>query len=458
MSDGKLSLKVKMGYGVYDLGGNLFFTVNAFVLLNFLTDNVKLSAGLAGTVLMIGRIWDAFYDPIIGYMSDRTTTRWGRRRPFMFIGAAPLFIAMWLMFTNPSVFAGAGFDPLQSQNTLFVWALVMYTLLCTAYSTLNIPYSSLTPELTQDFHERTSLNGFRFGFAVIGTLMGAGAALPLVGLMPDKIGGYSFMGFVFGAVMLITAMVTVFSVRESTGLKPPPSGGFLKTYLSVFRNKPFVFILVAYALNITAITIVSGSAIYFFKYLHHNEGQTTIAMLILLLTAMLFIPVSVVTAKKTGKKFVYGAGMLFFSICITILFALGHTLPVWFSFMMMFFAGIGMGFTYAMPYAIVPDAIEYDYLLTGERKEGAFYGIWTFTLKVGQALAALLTGWLLSVSGFVPDVEQGGDALFAIRLLIGPLPAIVFVLSCLVLYFYPINEKRYAEIVEEIKKMEAGKA
>ena len=179
MEGKKLSVGVKLGYGVCDFGGNLFFTATAFVLMIYMTDTMGLKAGLAGTALFIGRIWDAFYDTVIGYVSDRTSTKLGRRRPFMLAGAVPLFIAMILMFTNPALFKEN-----LSQTELFIFTIIVYIFLCTSYSTVNIPYSSLGPELTADYNERTSLNGYRFAFAGIGTLLGAGLALPIVAMAP----------------------------------------------------------------------------------------------------------------------------------------------------------------------------------------------------------------------------------------------------------------------------------
>jgi len=443
MSDERLPLKVKLGFGVCDLGGNLFFTVVAFLLLNYLTDTVGISAGIAGAIIMIGKIWDAVTDPVVGYISDNTRTRWGRRRPYIFWGSFPLFLAMAVMFTNP------GFS---SQMMLFIWGVLTYCALCTAYTLVNIPYSALTPELTQDFHERTVLNGFRFGFAVIGTLLGAGAALPLVGMFPSENLGFSMMGIIFGLVMLVTALATVFTVKEPVLQEVEKRTGFFKTYLRVFNNKPYVLILLTYALHVTALTVVSGIAIYYFKYIHHNEAMTTVAMLILLVTAMAFIPVSVVLSRKTGKKFVYGAGMGIFALAILVLAFAGHIQGIGFSLALMCFAGIGMGFTYAMPYAMVPDAVEYDYLITGERTSGVFYGIWTFGLKIGQALALGITGAVLSITGYVPDAVQTETAALGIRLLLGPVSAVIFMLSIAVLYFYPINEERYNQIVAEIKQ------
>jgi GPH family glycoside/pentoside/hexuronide:cation symporter len=173
----------------------------------------------------------------------------------------------------------------------------------------------------------------------------------------------------------------------------------------------------------------------------------------------LFIPVSVFLSKKLGKKLVYAAGFMIMTAGLVALFMFGDKKPVSFTMMMMFFMGSGLGLLYVPPFTIVADAIEYGYLQTGERKEGSFFGIWTWGLKLGQALAALSMGWILQFMGYVKGVlPQSPSAELGIRLLLGPISAAVFILAMLVLYFYPITEKRYSEIQEQIKEMEAGKA
>jgi GPH family glycoside/pentoside/hexuronide:cation symporter len=206
-------MRTKIGFGVCDLGGNLFFTALGFWALNYLTDTVAIPAAVAGIIIMVGKAWDAFADPVMGYISDRTRTKWGRRRPYIFFGSIPLFFSMWWFFSAPGI---------SSPVLLALWAGFAFALLNTAYTVVNIPYSSLTPELTKDFHERSSLNGYRFGFAVIGTIIGAGAVQPIIGLFGgNKQLGFSMMGLVFGALMLVTAVVTAVSVREPDHSKDP---------------------------------------------------------------------------------------------------------------------------------------------------------------------------------------------------------------------------------------------
>lgn len=454
MNDSKLPLGVKLGYGACDFGGNVFFNATAFVLLNYLTDTVGLAAGLAGIALMIGRLWDAFFDPVMGFISDRTVTKMGRRRPYILFGAFPLFISMVIMFTNPSLVFGAGI----SQTALFAYALIVYTILCTAYSTVNIPYTALAPELTSNYNERTSLHGYRSGFAVTGTLVGAGAALPIVALCQDKNMGFILMGLIFGGTMLASALVTVFTVREPADLKPATSMSFFKTYREVFKNKPYVLILFTFIFCIVGMTIISGIAIYYFKYILDAENMTTPGILISLVTAVLFVPVSVFMSKKLGKKLAYAIGLLTLAAALMVIFCFGQTMGLNFILVMMFFIGIGFGLTYVPPYSILADAIEYDYLKVGERREGAFLGIWTWGYKISQALAVFLIGVVLQYMGYVANVmPQPESVQFSIRLFLGPIAAALYTGSAIFLYFYPITEKRYKVIREQITAMEMEK-
>jgi len=443
MEQKKLGLGTKIGFGAADLGGNLFFTAMGFWTLNYLTDTVGLSAAAAGGAVMVGKLWDAVTDPMMGFISDRTRTRWGRRRPYLLFGAVPLALTMWFFFTNPHI---------GSQAWLTIWAAIALCALNTAYTVVNIPYSSLTPELTKDYHERSSLNGFRFGFAVIGTILGAGAVLPLVGIFgADRSSGFSFMGAILGFLMAVSTLVTFFSVHEPDhSHEPKPTEKFFPTFLAVFRNKPYVILLLTYALNLTALNFVQGILVYYFKYIYRDEALTTLAMILLLVTAMVCIPVSVKVSKRIGKKRTYQICFAILASACLVIYFLGHRLGSGFFLAMMVYAGIGIGFGYVAPWAMVPDTIEFDAVRTGNRKEGAFYGMWTFTSKVGTSLAIALTGLILGAAGYAANLpEQGASALAAIRLIIGPIPAIVFVAATILIERYPIDEKTYQKFMAE---------
>jgi len=446
LHEGKLSFWTKFGFGICDLGGNLFFTMMGFYLLYFMTDVVGLAAGLAGTALMIGKVWDAITDPTIGYLSDRTRSRWGRRRPYMFIGSFLLFGMMIVMFTAPE---------LGSQGQYFAWAAIMYCLLCTAYTLVNIPYGALTPELTTDYNERTVVNAFRMSSAVIGTLVGAGLVLPIVGLAASVKAGWTLTGVVMGAIMMVTALVTVFSVREPVHGELPPRQNIFKSYAQVLGMKAFLTCLIPWTMHITGVTIIQGALLYFYIYLFGSESGFQLALVALLVSSMVFIPVWTVISGKIGKKKSYNIGMAIVALAVMILFLIGNRVAMEFTYLIMVFAGFGFATQYVMPYAIVPDVVEYDYAENGVRREGVFYGLWTLTSKIGQAFAIALSGWTLSAFGYIPDVAQSDLSLLGIRLLCGPIPVVFFVIGIIVLAFYPITREKYEEILQKIALRDA---
>ncbi len=436
----KLSVKTKMGFGICDMGGNLFFTAMGFWSLYYLTDVVSLLPAAAGFAIMIGKFWDAVTDPAMGYISDRTKHKMGRRRPYILYGSIPLFLSMWFFFTNPH---------LESQTLLTVWAVLALCFLNTAFTIVNVPYSSLTPELTKDYHEQSALNGYRFTFAIIGTIIGAAIVLPILGLFSTESKGFSAAGFIMGLVMLITALITTFSVKENPpALESIPKEGFFKTYSAVFKNKAYLLLIITYALNVLALNLLQGILVYYFEYVLHAKDQTQLALVILLLVTMITIAPTVFLSKKIGKRLTYQLGLGIIAVGCLIIFLFGHIFGYSFVYVIMFFIGIGLGIAFAAPWAMVPDTVEWDAIQTGERKEGIYYGMWTFFSKVGQALSIGFMGLLLNASGYLPNIMQGEKTIFVIRLLVGPIPAFIFLLAILTLAIYPITEKVYNEMMK----------
>jgi len=445
-----LTLKTKLGFGVCDIGGNLFFTTLSFHLTIFLTDTLGLAAGLMGLAMMIGRIIDAFSDPLMGYLSDHTRSRWGRRRPYIFFGSLPLVIFFILMFTKP--------DWISSQTGLFIWVTIIYFLMTTAYTVVNIPYGALTPDLTRDYNQQTVLNGYRMSFAVVGTLIAAGAAIPIIGLFETKTAGYTGMGIIFGLIMLISAWITFFTVKEPVVKKESYNKGIFKEYLLVISDKTFQKILIPWGLYISGVTVVASTLIYFFQYVYKDEGMTTLIMLALLVTALAFIPIWVKISKKIGKKNSYITGMGIFTVAVLLVAFTADKVPVPVLIGYMIMAGIGLSTHYVMPYSLIPDVVENNYAETGKRREGIYYGLWTFLSKLGQAVSALIIGIVLTLVHYSPGVEQAASAEMGIRMLVGPVPVIIILLGMFIMYNYPITSSKYEEILQTIDRMESNNA
>ncbi len=441
----KISRKTKLGFGAGEFSSSIFFTITSFWLMNFLTDEVRLSAALAGTALLVGKIWDAVIDPFIGYVSDHTRTRWGRRRPYILFFAVPFGIAFVLMFRNPDI---------ASQMGKFWWALLTYVFFCTVYSFTNIPYNSILPEISKDYHERTNISGYKQAFAVIGTILGAGAALPIMALFASRTAGYIGMAAIFGFLAALSLLVTFISVREPKAVERPKGESIPRSLKDVFTNKPYVLLLTAWFTNSTAVAIMEAMLIYYYKYIFRDEGAVTLAMILLLVVTIATIPFWVWFARKVSKKAAYSIGMTITLLAVVLFAFTADRLGQGIALVFMVLAGFGFSSHYVLPWSMAPDTIEFGYARSGVRREGVYYSAWTFMIALGGAFAGFLVGQTLGLYGYVPDAIQSANSILGIRLLIGPLPALLILLGNLALLFYPLNQKRYEEVQAVIREME----
>ena len=432
--EARLPVRKKIGFGIADIGGNLFFTAMGFWTLTYLTDTVYLAPALAGIAVMVAKLWDAVTDPIVGFISDNTRTRFGRRRPYLLFGAVPFGLSIWLFFTKPS-FTG--------QTALFWWALLMLCVVNTAMTLVNIPYSALTPELTSDYNEQTSLNAYRFLCAGIGTILGAVIVMPVVNMFPSKASGFSAAGAAIGGIILITTLITFFSVKESAVSwknAKKTAGTFFSAYCSVFKNSAYTVLLAVFVLHITALNFLQGMVVYYLKCIYQAESFSSIIMGLLLITAIGSIPLAAKCSNVMGKNFSYRTGLAVLCVFTMIIFFVGHRIGLTGLALLFVGAGVGIGFAFATPWAMLPDAIAWRQNTV--HNEGCYYGVWTFAGKLGQAVSTGVSGLILSAAGYRADILQAPNTVFAIRLIAGPIAAAVCLAGFILIHFYPIDKKR----------------
>jgi GPH family glycoside/pentoside/hexuronide:cation symporter len=260
--------------------------------------------------------------------------------------------------------------------------------------------------------------------------------------------GWSMMGLILGAITALVTLLTFFGTKEKRHTKADlPTEGFFATYKVVFTNRPYVLLIITYALNMTGLTFLQSILAYYTEYIYKKPEMTPLAMMFLLLTAMVFIPVSVLVSKRIGKKRTYQICFLVISTVCLIIFLLGHRMGPNFFLGMMICGGVGVGFGYVPPFAMVPDTIEYDAVRSGKRKEGAYYGVWTFISKLGTALSVFLSGLILSGGGYIAGAVQSERAILAIRFIIGPIPALILLAAMVLIHFYPLDEAAYNKIM-----------
>ncbi len=444
--DQRLTLGTKVRYGVADLGIALITSAMQFFLLFYYTDVAGINPALAGVALMVGKLtWDAINDPLFGYWSDRTRSRFGRRRIWMLIGAVPLGLAAWIMFSLPHGLTGV---------PAFLAVLGSFWLLDTFHTMTATPYYALTPELTRDYSERASLTSIRMVFSVVGYILGAALTTMLAGIFHgaglDLPHAWSATGAVFGAVAILTTLTTALSVRERPELAGEPSTlPAFKAMRTCFKNRPFVILMIAMFLSSFSFTVLTALVPYFIQYQLGMGDQVSFVLLVMLLTIGIFLIPAKMVSDRINKGPAYALGLFIASVAIitTFFFPTGPTILI---YVVAAVAGLGFSSQWVFPWSMLPDVIEYDEKMTGERREGVYYGLWAFLSKFTSALGVAVSGWALQLFGYVPNAVQTARALFGIRLFYSVVPAVVILISLPFLIWYPITRKSHGELVQEL--------
>jgi len=448
-----LTFGSKFKYGLADLGFALITSAIQFFLLVYYTDVAGIDPALAGVALMVGKLtWDAINDPLFGYLSDRTRSRFGRRRIYMLIGAVPLGISAWIMFSLPQGLTGV---------SAFLAVLLSFLLVDTFHTMTTVPYYALTPELTRDYNERASLTSIRMIFSVIGYILGAALTTILAGIFQgmgmNMQQAWSATGAVFGVVAITTTLITTLSIKERPELAGEPSKiPPVKAILTSFKNKPFIQLMLAFILSSFSFTVLTALVFYYLTYQLNMGDQVPFVLLVMLVMIGLFIVPAKMICDRINKGPAYALGLFIASMAIMTGFFLPHG-PTPLIYLIAVVAGMGFSVQWVCPWSMLPDVVEYDEKMTGERREGVYYGLWAFLTKFTSALGIAVSGWALGLFGYVPNVDQTAHALFGIRLFFSIVPAVVILISLPLLIWYPITRKNHAELVKELAERAAAK-
>ncbi len=449
-SSDHLSWSTKLVYGIGDFGNAMVVSAIAFFLLAFYTDGAIINPALAGSALAIAKIWDAINDPIFGWISDRTTSRrFGKRRVFMLFGAVPLAISIALLWIVPR-----GLPDVWT----FVWIAGSFVVFDTMLTMTSVPYYALTAELTEDYDERASLTTWRMMLGVPAYLVGAAVTPIIVGLFLAKRSGYAAVGIIYGVINAAALIASASGLRERKEIsesrsETPP----VRAFLTTFRNKPFVRLVIAYLIANVSFTLVQTLLYYFLTYQSGMAaGQVSIVLALLLVSVFVFLFPWKMVSDRINKGPAYALGLGIGGLAVAATFLLPRGASPWI-YVIAIVAGLGFSTNWVFPWAMVPDVIEYDRLETGEHRGGMYYGVWGFTFKLTQALGIAASGWVLHLSGYVQGAAaQSAQTLFGIRLFIGPVPLLVFALALPLLIWYPITRATHAEVRARLAAQEAA--
>jgi GPH family glycoside/pentoside/hexuronide:cation symporter len=437
-----LETKTKLLYGVGDVGNAMVNSAIQFFLLIFYTDGALIAPALASSALLIGKIWDAVNDPLFGWLSDRTSSRFGKRRAYMIFGALPLAVSIVLLWWVPNGL---------SNVVLFAWIAFTFIFYDSMNTLTSVPYYALTAELTEDYDERSSLTAFRMVLGVPAYLVGAALTPFFVGLFANKQAGYSTIGIIYAVVAALVLWVSAAGLKEREDISQSKSESApLAAFLATFRNRPFVQLIAAYLVANIAFALIQTLLAYFLTYQLGMEGQVPIVMGLLLLTVGLFLFPWKMLSERWNKGPAYALGLAIAGAAVASTFLLppGPTPAI---YLIAFVAGIGFSAQWVFPWAMLPDVVEYDRLESGEHRGGMYYGVWGFTFKLTSALGIALSGWVLQLAGYVPNVPQSTETLRVIRLFFGPIPLVITLVALPLLIRYPITRQIHAQMRQQLE-------
>jgi len=445
----ELTRRQKLMYGAGDIGFSLTSTILGVYFLFFMIEVVGLRPAVAAIPIGIGKVWDFINDPIFGYISDRTRSRWGRRRPYLLFGALPLALTFTMLWYRPDI---------ESTVALVAYYSLAYIIFEASATLLYMPYFALTPELTSDYDERTSLTSYRMFFSILGSLLAFTLPLIIIGsFIPENAPKVLLMGAIFGLMSALPMFVTFFGTKEREDYSDLEKPTLWESIKSVWKNVPFRYGLGIFLATWISVDILQTSLLFYVKYVVQRETQNDIIMATIFVIAMFALPIWNWVSKRWSKRYAYMYGIAFWAVVQLVLITMTPATPLSLILILCAMAGIGVSAAHVLPWAILPDAIEWYEYQTGERHEGMFYSITTLARKVTSAVSVTFIGPILELTGYQPNVaQQSKQALQGIKLIIGPIPAVLLVIGIIIAYKYPLDRKEFIKIVEKLKRRRAA--
>jgi GPH family glycoside/pentoside/hexuronide:cation symporter len=440
----RLSRWTKFVYGSGDTGFSLTTTIIGAYFAIFLTDIVGISPGIAAAAIFIGRSWDYINDPIIGHITDRTRTRWGRRRPYLLFGALPFALVFVMLWWIP---------PWENVFFLAAYYAVAYIFFDAAATFLYMPYFALTPELTSDYDERTSLTTYRMFFSILGSLLAFTIPLMIIGsFAPDNAPKVIKMAMLFGLISILPFLPLFLITRERPEYMEQEKPSLRQAFRSARKNQPFIYGLIIFLLTWVSVDIVQSILIYYIKYVVQREPDSDLIMGVIFITAIFALPLWEWVSRRWSKRRAHMIGIAFWAVVQLILITVTPSTalpPILFLCVM---AGIGVAAAHVLPWAMIPDAIEWGELQAGERHEGMYYSLITLIKKAASSFAVPLSLLILEVTNYEPIVtQQPTSALWGIRIIMGPIPAVLLFIGIIFAYRYPLDREQYREVVRELE-------
>ncbi len=437
----KLSIKEKVGYALGDTAANLIFQTMVMFQLVFYTDTFGISAITAGTILVVVRVFDAIFDPIMGIIADKTNTRWGKFRPWIIWTAIPFGVMGLLTFVTPDL----------SMTGKIVYAYTTYILLMMVYSMNNLPYSALSGVMTGDLGERTSLSQYRFVFAMIAQLIVQGLALPMVNYFGegDSAVGYRITIGIFSALAVLFFFITFSTTKERIKPDPAQKATVKEHFRDLTQNGPWLAMFFLTLILFITLSMRGSVVLYYFRYYVGDESFFSMFNVLGTVSTIIGIFFSKKVSLLFGKRNVFVGGLLGTTL-FTALFVVLPPDAVNMMFIIEILRQFAYGFTIPLLWAMMADVADFSEWKNRRRATGIVFSAIVFALKAGLGFGGAITGYMLSLYGYVPNVTQTAEALTGIKFTMSIFPAITFGICVVILFFYKITKQMEIQITDDL--------
>lgn len=439
----RVSLREKVAYSLGDSASNFYWKTFEFFIVFFYTDVFGLPAAAVGTMMLVTRMVDAVSDPVMGTIADRTTTRWGRFRPYLIWGAIPFGAAGVLTFTTPHL----------GGDAKLAYAYATYTLLMISYTAVNIPYSALMGVLTPNSEERTSISSIRF----IGAFtVGIGVqcfTLPLVTFLGhgSRTRGWQLTMTLYSVLAIVLLVLCFLGTRERVTPPRQQNDDLGRDIVNLFGSRPWMVLVGVVLLALAAFAIKGSDGIYYFKYFVKREDLLSLFLVSNGLAFLAAVSVAPPLARLLGKKALFMVALGVGGAILGFFWLPGPT-DIWWMFALQIVSSFILGFNAPLIFALFADAADHAEWRTGRRNTGLVFASAIFASKVGWALGAWLLGVTLTYFGYAANTAQSGRSLIGIVLSISWIPSLLLVLSAALMIFYPLNEAMMVKIEAELEK------
>jgi sugar (glycoside-pentoside-hexuronide) transporter len=429
---GKLGFAEKFGYSLGDMAANFIFQAMMALQLNFYTDTFGLTPAQAGTMFLVIGLVMAFFNPVMGVISDRTHTRWGRFRPWLLWTAVPFGVIGILTFTTPDL----------SVSAKLVYAWVTYLLLRLVYTINNVPYASLTAVMTEDPDERNSIASYRQIAANVAGFIVQSLAIPMVAILGrgNNARGYQLTMGIFLSVSMIFFLVAFGVTHERIQPDPKQDSSVLQDLTDLLRNGPWVILFLVTACYFTALMIRGSVMLPYFKYCAGNQILFSWFNGFGLTALLVGVASSTALTRRYGKRRVFFLSMLLTGILNCALFFLAPTATnsiIGLEVLRQF----AFGCSGPVLWSMMADVADFGEWKTGRRATATVTSAVVFALWLGLAFGGAIAGWLLSLYGYHPNTTQTAQSLLGIRLIASFYSGAAFLLAAVFLIFYGINMK-----------------